>query len=92
MGRVEVYDPVFGWGTVCDDSWDIYAGDVVCRQLGFLKAREVRFSAHYGEGIGRILFDEVNCMGDEASICDCAHSGKNEHDCSHAEDAGVECG
>ena len=91
-GRVEIYDPELGWGTICDDSWDIHAGNVVCRQLGFLEAIEVKFAAYYGEGIGRILLDEVNCKGDESNILDCAHSGRNEHDCSHEEDAGVECG
>ena len=52
---------------------------------------EVKFAAYYGEGIGRILLDEVNCKGDESNILDCAHSGRSEHDCSHEEDAGVEC-
>ena len=90
-GRVEIFDPDFGWGTVCDDSWDIHAGHVVCRQLGFLKAIKVKFAAYYGEGTGRILLDEVNCKGDESNILDCAHGGRGEHDCSHGEDAGVEC-
>ena len=91
-GRVEIYVPEFGWGTVCDDSWDIRDGHVVCRELGFLGgAKKVRSSAYYGTGSGRILLDEVNCRGDESHILDCAHSGMNRHDCSHGEDAGVDC-
>ena len=90
-GRVEIYDPEFGWGTVCDDSWDIRDGDVVCHALGLPFAKEVRFAAYYGEGGGRILLDEVNCKGDESHLLDCVHSRMNRHDCSHEEDAGVEC-
>lgn len=91
-GRVEIYDLELGWGTVCDDSWDTHNGDVVCHLLGFPGTKEVRFAAYYGEGSGRILLDELNCKGDESNILDCIHSGKNRHDCTHAEDAGVECG
>ena len=90
-GRVEIYDRDFGWGTVCDDYWDILDGDVVCRVLGFPGAKQVRFAAYYGEGSGRILLDDVNCKGNESHLLDCDHNGMNKHNCGHSEDAGVEC-
>ena len=90
-GRVEIYDPKFGWGTVCDNSWDIYDGDVVCRVMGFPGAKQVRIQAYYGEGSGQILLDDVNCKGHESHLLDCDHNGISGHDCDHSKDAGVEC-
>jgi hypothetical protein len=89
-GRVEIFHPDFGWGTVCDDSWDITDSNVLCRQLGFTAASAVRNRA-YGVGRGRIFLDNVGCNGDESHIWDCSHRGWNKHDCSHREDAGVDC-
>ena len=90
-GRVEIYDSDFGWGTVCDYSWDILDGNVVCRILGFPGAKQVRLAAYYGGGSGPILLDEVRCKGQESHLLDCDHNGINRHDCSHWNDAGVEC-
>ena len=48
-GRVEVY--INGtWGTVCDDGWNINAGHVVCRQLGFSRATAVHEGGEFGPG------------------------------------------
>ena len=92
-GRVEVFNPNFGWGTVCGDySFRITESNVVCRQLGFTGAKAVRKQAYYGAGSGPILLREVKCNGEESYIWDCSHSGWNEHECGgHWEDAGVEC-
>ena len=89
-GRVEV----FGngqWGTVCDDGWDINDATVVCRQLGFFGASGAPGQAAFGLGTGPILYDEVGCTGNEASISSCPHNGLGVHDCSHFEDAGAIC-
>jgi len=49
-GRVEVY--INGtWGIVCDDAWNINAGRVVCRQLGFSNAFSIHQAAEFGTGI-----------------------------------------
>ena len=34
-GRIEVFDNMLGWGTICDDFWSRADAEVACRQLGF---------------------------------------------------------
>ena len=88
-GRVEVfYDGE--WGTVCDDLWDSYDAEVVCRELDF-EGGEALGMAYYGQGAGPIWLDSVECMGDEEGLFDCRHQPWGDHDCSHTEDASVRC-
>ena len=89
-GRVEVYYSG-QWGTVCDDNFGINDANVVCRQLGYTSAVEVRYYAFFGAGSGRIWLDEVACDGSETSIEDCSHNGWGSNDCWHDEDVGVVC-
>lgn len=59
--------------------------------LCIIDAVAVTRTQAYGVGIGRIYFDEVNCIGDESNITECRHAGQGIHNCEHLEDAAVLC-
>uniref|UniRef100_A0A2K6F245 Scavenger receptor cysteine-rich domain-containing protein DMBT1 n=1 Tax=Propithecus coquereli TaxID=379532 RepID=A0A2K6F245_PROCO len=89
-GRVEVlYEG--SWGTVCDANWDTWDADVVCRQLGCGRSMSALGGAHFGQGSGRILFGDVDCIGLERYLSRCPHSEWYHHECSHQDDASVVC-
>uniref|UniRef100_H3A1V7 SRCR domain-containing protein n=1 Tax=Latimeria chalumnae TaxID=7897 RepID=H3A1V7_LATCH len=88
-GRVEVrYNG--SWGTVCDESWDLNAASVVCRQLDCGSAVAVVSDAGFGDGSGPVWLDEVHCRGSESLLIHCDLFG-GVRDCGHKEDAGVVC-
>ena len=90
-GRVEVYHDN-QWGTVCDRSWDGKDAFVVCDELGLVKAIHETKRAKYGQGIGPVWLNNVQCTGGERSLLDCPHSGwGNVGRCTHGNDAGVKC-
>ena len=76
------------WGTVCDDHFDIYAGRVACKQLGFKGLKSI---TEFGPGSGKILLDDLKCTGNEEDIFHCPHLGVGNSNCAHSEDVGVVC-
>jgi len=88
-GRVEVqYEG--GWGTVCDDLWDDTDAQVVCRSLGYSGGQALS-NAHFGQGVGLIFLDNVQCVGTESSIFYCPANPIGDENCGHHEDASVIC-
>jgi len=51
---------------------------------------QVFVSAHFGQGNGPILLDNVACSGSESTLLDCRY-GNTTSDDAHSEDAGVRC-
>lgn len=83
------------WGFICDDSWDIADGHVICRQVGFGAAAEVGSASHYGRPVEypvvKHWLDDVECNGNEFAIEQCSHSGWGQHNCDSSEIASVKC-
>ena len=83
------------------EPWDIvrrlknYACDfqVVCSNLGLIKAIHEARSAKYGEGKGKIWLSGVQCTGEELELNKCKHKpyGEVPSSCTHRNDAGVKC-
>ena len=48
----------------------------------------------YGNGTGDIVLDDLDCNSTESTLLDCQEDKNNRdnHDCTHSEDAGVRCG
>lgn len=48
-------------------------------------------NAKFGQGFGRIWLDNLDCSYDDLNISSCSHSGWNNNDCKHLDDAAVDC-
>ncbi|XP_033104569.1 scavenger receptor cysteine-rich type 1 protein M160-like, partial [Anneissia japonica] len=71
--------------------WDISDAEVVCQQLGYGHALDAIRSPGFGPGKGKILLDDVSCVGNEREIINCIQNNWGENNCNHHEDAGVRC-
>ncbi|XP_025100433.1 deleted in malignant brain tumors 1 protein-like isoform X2 [Pomacea canaliculata] len=90
-GRLEIlYDGT--WNTVCGYKFGQTEALVACRMLGFNSTTAVAVgSVKYGAGSGSILFDDLQCVGNETSLAQCQHSGLYRHNCQQSRDVGVMC-
>ena len=68
------------WGLVCSDNWDMNEAMVVCRQLGYKYAvRAFEDDDYYYYWSERMVFDEVNCTGNEQNLTSCSYHVRNHH-------------
>lgn len=89
-GRVEVYTNG-QWGTVCDNNWSFDDAIVVCSQLGYEQVVAIHGQAFFGEGVGPISYNNLECTGSETNLTQCPQNGNGPLSCDHSEDAGVTC-
>jgi hypothetical protein len=47
--------------------------------------------ATFGQGIGPIMLDDLNCNGHETDISECPSDAWFKNNCGHKEDASVSC-
>ncbi|CAC5369481.1 DMBT1 [Mytilus coruscus] len=91
QGTVNVYHES-QWGSVCDDKFDVDDAKVICGMIGHHTLSPTVYSqAHFGQRSGPIWLDAVRCSGKESDLGSCSYKGWGKHDCSHSEDAGVDC-
>ena len=92
-GRVEIsYNGA--WGTICDDSLDQVAANIVCRQLGYQSAIHIWHYGYFGRGEGYSELDKIECTGFETNLGACKHSrwGNIDSKCyGFDKDVGLTC-
>ncbi|XP_073668816.1 scavenger receptor cysteine-rich type 1 protein M130-like [Paramisgurnus dabryanus] len=79
------------WGSVCDESMNIGAANVLCRELNCGIAVSVVGVDWFGEGSGEIWADVFDCQGSETKLSDCSISSWSRAESSHKQDVGVIC-
>ena len=72
----------------CMHTFSLYVG---LTEMSLSIGAVARSSAFFGPGSGPIHLDEVSCSGNESRLINCRANAIGDHDCSHFEDAGVNC-
>ena len=99
-GRLDIFDDadhdgVGTWRGICDDGWDSHEADVACYQLNgqYVDAvPKVSLLPGSANPVTTFLLDDLQCTGNEIRVIDCGNAGRNVHNCSAFEYAGVCCG
>lgn len=89
-GNVEIFHNG-KWGNICDDEWDKYEADIVCKQLNYHLGGKATHSGAFGNARRKFWMDNLFCTGKEKELSECRFDGWGQSDCDHSEAAGVVC-
>lgn len=89
-GFIEVYENG-EWGTICNNGIDMIDAMVLCKAAGFGNATTIYSTALYGQGQGRIFFDNLECNGDESTPIGCPRNIPPSSNCTHTMDVTIKC-
>ena len=67
----------------------LFKANIVCKQLGYVGAVSATRESFFGNVSSDFSFDDVKCVGEEATLSECRHSDVS--DCDVFEAAGVVC-
>ena len=75
-------------GTVCDDSFNFNAADVICREMNFKFAINWTTEESFEiQNNYEITLGKVNCNGEKWDSC----RFSEEHECDHSKDVFLSC-
>ncbi|XP_033025984.1 deleted in malignant brain tumors 1 protein-like [Lacerta agilis] len=89
-GRVEL-NQNGTWVSVGDSGWGLKEAKVICRQLGCGEALSAPTGNQYGNAVGPAFLNEVQCIGEEASVTECYAAPTGPHKCICNSYAGAVC-
>uniref|UniRef100_A0A4X2M663 SRCR domain-containing protein n=1 Tax=Vombatus ursinus TaxID=29139 RepID=A0A4X2M663_VOMUR len=89
-GRVEVKHQG-GWVSVCSPDFPLQTGSVLCRELQCGTLVSVLDGAHFGEGGGQVLPEELQCQGNESHVTLCPTVPIHSRKCSSDGTIGIIC-
>ncbi|CRK93633.1 CLUMA_CG007163, isoform A [Clunio marinus] len=89
-GNVEIFHKG-KWGNICDDEWDKYEAEVVCKQLNYHLGGKATHSGLFGKARRKFWMDNLYCTGQEKQLSQCRFDGWGQSDCEQSEAAGVVC-
>ncbi|XP_019852771.1 PREDICTED: scavenger receptor cysteine-rich type 1 protein M160-like [Amphimedon queenslandica] len=67
------------WGRVCSSHWTIRDANIVCRGLGYSRAKGLKILDVSYSNLDPIWMDNVQCIGNENHLQDCYFDGWGHH-------------